>query len=378
MTSSGGLATPDAEASDATAVSGRPCVALAEVLRSLRERPDSSPDETLCARLGLLPLLSLGPQPRASRHALATYLTALGTNRRLRESMSSAGRAFGAAGIPAIVYKGQDYLDRLYGDLGGREMGDVDVLVRESDLEAAEQALTAAGFVPGVACRTAPHERAWTSQTGTVDLHHALLQPGRMRVDHDALFTRSLPCSAAPGFRVLEPTDALLVHSIGHTVYGLCVPPSWYVEFQWLLARADASAALRRASDYGALSAWYCSVHALAQCWPSRSGGPRGRCPAGPAAPGGPEPAGRIRARPPRAAAAEPARAARHQASADRPAVGRRADRAAMVSLGAHFTPRAARSREPGETASRRHGGRPRRSRRSPAPPCEDSHARAS
>ena len=132
--------------------------------------------------------------------------------------------AFGAAGIPAIVYKGQDYLERLYGDLGGRGMGDVDVLVRESDLEAAEQALTAAGFVPGLACRTAPHERPWTSQKGTVDLHHALLQPGRMRVDHEALFTRSLPCSAAPGFRVLEPTDALLVHSIGHTVYGLCVP----------------------------------------------------------------------------------------------------------------------------------------------------------
>ena len=143
-------------------------------------------------------------------------------------------------------------------------MGDVDVLVRESDLEAAEQALIAAGFVPGVACRTAPHERTWTSQKGTVDLHHALLQPGRMRVDHEALFMRSLPSSAAPGFRVLEPTDALLAHSIGHTVYGLCVPPSWYVEFQWLLTHADASAALRRASDYGALSAWYCSVRALA------------------------------------------------------------------------------------------------------------------
>ncbi len=192
------------------------------------------------------------------------YMEALANNFPLRGVLLQAAAALRAAGVRAIVYKGQDYLERLYGELGARPMADVDLLVPEAELGAAEQALLAAGFLADRACKLM-HERKFCKDGVALDLHHALLQPARMAIDHEQLFERAEPCTFAPGLLVLERTDALLVHCINQTVKGYHLPPSSYLELQLLLQQADAEAALRRAGLWRARSALYTSLRTLGE-----------------------------------------------------------------------------------------------------------------
>jgi len=190
------------------------------------------------------------------------YMEALANNIPLRRTLREAAAALAASGVRAIVYKGQDYLERIYGDLGARSMADVDLLVREADLAAAEQALVAAGFVADLDCKLI-HERKFCKDGVAIDLHHALLQPARMRIDHEELFERAAPCRLGPGLLALEATDALLVHCVNQTVKGYALPASSYLELQALLERADMRVALKRAARYEMLSALYTSLAAL-------------------------------------------------------------------------------------------------------------------
>src|SRR5205807_2867816 len=51
-------------------------------------------------------------------------------------------------GIDCILLKGADLIPRLYGVLGVRPLGDVDMLVHESDLPAIDHLLTRSGYRP--------------------------------------------------------------------------------------------------------------------------------------------------------------------------------------------------------------------------------------
>jgi hypothetical protein len=200
------------------------------------------------------------PQPQLAHR----YMEALANNLPLRRTLKLAAKVLREAGIPVIVYKGQDYLERIYGDLGARSMADVDLLVREADLPAAERALIGAGFIGDADCKLM-HERKFCKDGVAVDLHHALLQQARMRIDHDELFARATPSAIGEGLLALEPTDALLVHCINQTVKGYSLPASSYLELQALMAHADMSEALRRATRYQMLSSLYTSLAALGE-----------------------------------------------------------------------------------------------------------------
>ena len=192
------------------------------------------------------------------------YMEALANNVPLRRTLAEAASALRVEGVAAIAYKGQDYLARIYGDLGARSMADVDLLVREEDLGRAERALIAAGFIADLDCKLI-HERKFCKDGVAIDLHHALLQPARMRIDHEELFARATPSALGYGLLALEATDALLVHCVNQTVKGYSLPASSYLELQVLLDRADAGEALRRAARYGMQSALFTSLAALGE-----------------------------------------------------------------------------------------------------------------
>ena len=196
--------------------------------------------------------------------AIHRHMEALANNIPLRRILEQAGAALHAAGVRAIVYKGQDYLERIYGDLGARPMADIDLLVPEPELARAERALLEAGFLADRACRR-QHERKFCKDGVAVDLHHRLLESGRMRIDHAAIFARALPCSYMPGLLVLEATDACLSHCINQTVKGFHLPAHSYLELQALLNDADEAELRRRARRWQALSALYASCAVLGQ-----------------------------------------------------------------------------------------------------------------
>ncbi|HMI91260.1 MAG TPA: nucleotidyltransferase family protein [Polyangiales bacterium] len=221
--------------------------------------------EGLCAQLELLPfhcVLERRQGRTPSSAAIHAYMEALANTIPLRRALLRAAAALSGAGVRAIVYKGQDYLHRIYGELGGRAMADVDLLVPEAELGRAEAALLGAGFVPDRSCKLM-HERRFCRDGVAIDLHHALLQPARMTVVHAELFARAEPCAFARGLFVLEATDALLVHCVNQTVKGYFLPPSSYLELQALLAAADLESAVARARRWQAQSALYCSLEVL-------------------------------------------------------------------------------------------------------------------
>jgi len=205
-----------------------------------------------------------------SAQLAARYMEALANNVPLRRTLAEAARALRAAGVSAIVYKGQDYLTRIYGDLGARSMADVDLLVREGELGRAESALIAAGFIADLDCKLI-HERKFCKDGVAIDLHHALLQPARMRIDHEELFARAVPSPLGHGLLALEATDALLVHCVNQTVKGYALPASSYLELQALLERAEVGEALRRAARYQMQSTIYTSLAALGELGHARA-----------------------------------------------------------------------------------------------------------
>src|SRR5262245_22962588 len=116
--------------------------ALRALLAQHRENP-AWLDEALCARLELLPfhcVLSRRQGRTPSTAAIHAYMEALANTIPLRRALAQAAAALSGAGVRAIVYKGQDYLERVYGELGGRAMADVDLLVPEAELARAEAA----------------------------------------------------------------------------------------------------------------------------------------------------------------------------------------------------------------------------------------------
>lgn len=196
--------------------------------------------------------------------AIHRYMEALANNIPLRGALQQAASALAGAGVRAIVYKGQDYLERIYGELGARPMADVDLLVPEHELAAAERALLDAGWKADGECKLI-HERKFCKDGLAIDLHHALLAPARMSVDHRELFERAQPCSYAPGLWVLEATDAFLVHCVNQTVKGYHLPPSSYLELQGLLAQCNPQVALERGRTWQAQSALYTSLKVLGE-----------------------------------------------------------------------------------------------------------------
>ncbi|MGH7206014.1 MAG: signal peptidase I [Nitrospiraceae bacterium] len=81
---------------------------------------------------------------------IETYSQVSSINKRSLDKLTTVLTRFRAGGIDCILLKGADILSRLYGVRGMRPMVDVDLLVREHDLAAIDEIVTALGFLPEI------------------------------------------------------------------------------------------------------------------------------------------------------------------------------------------------------------------------------------
>lgn len=164
-------------------------------------------------RSGLAPPGHVAARLRANGMAIAV--------KNLRSRMALA-QAIAATGRPAILLKGIDLADRLYGNPGHRPMGDVDFLVRGVDAMAYHEHLTRQGFrarhPPDEATRSVEWHRHvyYSPPPDPAQLPfelHWLLANGKAgaAVDMEGIWARSLPHpELGEHARIMGPDDLLL------------------------------------------------------------------------------------------------------------------------------------------------------------------------
>ena len=156
------------------------------------------------------------------------YLRAAEQNIRRYHCIGEVFAVCDDAGIPVIPLKGMYLAQYVYQDIALREMSDVDILVRQKDLDAFEDILVAAGFMPMQQNKVpflerGHHLRYIIDESGLmIEVHWDLMDPGDdVRVDIEALWGRAKPLGYPRGFvRALSPEDLLLhlcVHLANHT-----------------------------------------------------------------------------------------------------------------------------------------------------------------
>jgi hypothetical protein len=134
------------------------------------------------------------------------------------ETLKGILSAFQSADVPVISLKGPCLAERLYGDAALRSCCDLDVLVRNSDLAAAEHVLTDLGFRPNG--RPDDYHRAWSRRGMNLELHHNVENPFAFKFDLSAAWARANH-STFQGVSVwlLAPADELLylcLHGVRH------------------------------------------------------------------------------------------------------------------------------------------------------------------
>jgi hypothetical protein len=134
--------------------------------------------------------------------------------------LAEIGAVLERAGIPFIVLKGAALGPALFGDPALRTMGDVDLLVRRDQQEAAGRVLQAQGYVADVSWgseawyRTLHHHSAPLSSPDgflIVELHYTIAEQGDVRVPVEELWVRSRrQVIGDVPFSVLAAEDLLL------------------------------------------------------------------------------------------------------------------------------------------------------------------------
>ncbi len=183
---------------------------------------------------GLLPALAavsgaLPAPPQAHAHLQAQlHLQTLRLQHMQRE-IGHLAAAIEPLDVPWVLLKGAAYVALNLPFAAHRQFGDLDLLVRRSDLARVEGALMAAGWIGDL--RGDAHDerfyREWSHEVppvthvrrgSTVDLHHAIAPPlGRYPVDTEVLLAAA---PVVPGYRqlrTLQPVDMVL-HSALHSV----------------------------------------------------------------------------------------------------------------------------------------------------------------
>ena len=180
---------------------------------------------------------------------------------RLTAGLIEALAEFRLRSIPAIPYKGPVLAAQAYGDVALREFDDLDIVVRQRDMENAHRAMRALGFrpkfaselSPGPAAPLIPGEYKYHDEARDVivELHteltmrHFPVVPGL-----DAFFERRTPVVlSGHEVRTFSPEDALLALSV-HGAKDFWSRLSWIADISELIqshALIDWDEVLRRA-----------------------------------------------------------------------------------------------------------------------------------
>lgn len=161
--------------------------------------------------------------------SIGTRRSVLASNLHRLNRLDALRIALERRGIDVLYLKGAAFLDTLYPDLGARPMTDVDVLVRASDLDAAELTLLEEGYEPHIVPRVQGTRSATLDElycrpylhSGLlIELHRGICHWAQYDVDYEGMFARAVRLRADERIvPTLSPEDALLgsaVHEAKH------------------------------------------------------------------------------------------------------------------------------------------------------------------
>ena len=181
----------------------------------------------LCALARDAAVLDAVPEsPRI--HLISAEASAARLAQLARWELDRVRRVLGHAAIPVIAFKGAAYLLRGLPHAMTRRLSDIDVMVPKMSIEAAEQALLAAGWSHTILDPYDRHYyRRWAHELPpllypgrllAVDVHFTICPPvSRLRPDPAAFWARAEP-SSHRDVLVLSPEDAFL-HAVVHLFF---------------------------------------------------------------------------------------------------------------------------------------------------------------
>ena len=237
------------------------------------------------ARHGVTPLLyqrftttSTGTliPTRVMQRLREIYLYSAKENIRLYHELSKVLKTLQNDDIPVIALKGAHLAEVVYGNIALRPMGDVDLLVRKTDLSRVEEKLMEIGYGcsperPSIEeqCEKAQHLFGFTKpDVFLIEIHWTIEHPTSLfKIDLDGLWSRAWPAIiAGVEVLVLSPED-LLLH--------LCLHASFHHKFRiGLKSFCDISETVRhyrdemdweqvqlRARQWGASKCAYLTLH---------------------------------------------------------------------------------------------------------------------
>jgi hypothetical protein len=167
--------------------------------------------------------LSLPPEIEANLRM--AYLASAARNTRLYHELGQVLGALQEERIPVMALKGVHLAQMVYGDVALRPMGDIDLLVRKSDLPRVEKRLLEMEYqISGVRdwwatyCHHLVFQR--TGRGIPVEVHWTLMHPGSpFSLDVPGLWQRAWPATlAGVKVKVLSPAD-LLLYACLHTSF---------------------------------------------------------------------------------------------------------------------------------------------------------------
>lgn len=182
----------------------------------------------LAQKTGVAPVLfaalkakDVTPPPASAERIRKIYLTSAARNTRIFHEVGKILRALQAANIPVIPLKGIWLAESVYGNIALRGMGDVDLWVQRSQLDAARQVMVSLGYSSRSradrpqALQDALAGETQMFKTGApmVELHWNVF-PGEWlrhtaRIDEQVIWQRTLP-HHSENVRQLTPEDAII------------------------------------------------------------------------------------------------------------------------------------------------------------------------
>jgi hypothetical protein len=165
----------------------------------------------------------------------ARSLIVMARNLALAGELRSCLRALRAAGVTCATVRGIALLERVYGDIVARPMGDIDLLIQRSEIDAVRQALSRLGYRemdrrPGFAEEFSYSLKFFVERqfTVVVEPHLSIAYPPALeRLDMDEVWTRCVSATV-----IGEPTlslcpEDLLLHLVLHLAHRDDPPMVW-------------------------------------------------------------------------------------------------------------------------------------------------------
>jgi hypothetical protein len=167
----------------------------------------------------LLPAASIPEQPRRDlqdHHAIQSL-----RNRLLYQELGTVISELQSAGVRAIVLKGAHLAACVYPDAALRSMSDIDLLVREPDLNRTRERLEHLGYSRGKDWKLDYHLPAFRKTNATtIEVHWNIERPSaRFAIDIDGLWKRAIPVEIGGRSAWALSAEDLLIHLCLHTAY---------------------------------------------------------------------------------------------------------------------------------------------------------------